>query len=186
MYSDSLGAATNATSGVAISTRAKLGVTNQRVGLDHLELMLKREGRMLLNLMQGGSDENVLVNILTPDEEESIILNLSRTINGKKVIFNDVRTLPVGVYAEPTHDYESLPEEQRETFKAIMDSPNAQLYLQSPGFLKILGLRDWQKISTEMQSIMTQQMQMQQQMASGVPIQKQEAIDQSPTAGLMQ
>lgn len=186
MFSDAMGAPTNATSGIAINSRAKLSMTNQRVGLDHLELMKKREGRMMLNLIQGGYDENIIAQILTPDEEQTVMLNMVRQVNGKKVVFNDIRTLPLDVYVEQTHDYESAPEEQRATLEALLSNQNAQMILQSPGFLKLLGIREWQKISEEMQRVSQQQMQMEQMSQSGAPIPQQQPIDQSVFAGLSQ
>ena len=186
MFSDAMGAPTNATSGVAINSRARLSMTNQRVGLDHLELMKKREGRMILNLIQGSNQENILAQILTEDEKESIILNLSREVNGEKVIFNDVRTLPIGVYVEQTHDYDSSPDEQRAIIESLLSNPNAQMILQSPAFLKLLGIRDWKFISEEMQKINEQNMQMEQMSQSGQQIPDQRMIDQSPFSGMPQ
>jgi len=184
MFSDALGAPSNATSGVAINSRARLSVTNQQIGFDMFELANKREARMMLTLIQGGGDENIMAQILTPDEEETIILNLTREINGKKVLFNDIRTLPLSIYVEQTHDYESGPEEQRATFEALLSNQNAQMILQSPAFLKLLGMRDWKKISEEMQQINQQNQQMEQMANSGTPIPQQGKIDQSSLAGL--
>lgn len=184
MFSDALGAPSNATSGVAINSRARLSVTNQQIGFDIFELANKREAKMMLNLIQGGREENIMAQILTPDEEETIVLNLTREIDGKKVVFNDIRTLPLSIYVEQTHDYESAPEEQRSTFEALLGNQNAQMILQSPGFLKLLGIRDWKKISEEMQRINEQKQQMEQMANSGTPIPEQPNVDQSPLAGL--
>ncbi len=166
MFSDALGAPTNATAGVAINSRAKLSITNQRVGFDHFELMKKREGRIFLDIIQGSGSENIMTPILDEDEKEIVIMNLSREVDGKRVIFNDIRTLPVSIYVEQTHDYESSPEEQRATFETLLANPNAQMIMQSPGILKLLGIRNWEKISSEMDAAAQKKMQM-EQMASG-------------------
>lgn len=185
MFSDAMGAPSNATSGVAINSRARLSVTNQQAGFDVFELANKREARMMLNLIQGGGEENILAQILTPDEEEVVILNLARDIKGEKVIFNDIRTLPLSIYVETTHDVESGPEEQRATVEAIMANQNAQFILQSPAVLKLLGFRDWKKIADEMQQLNQQNQQMEQMAKAGVPIPQQQNVDQSAFSGVI-
>jgi hypothetical protein len=128
--------------------------------------MKKREAQVFLDIIQGAGIENMMAQILDDDEMEIVIMNLTREVDGEKVIFNDIRTLPVGIYVEQTHDYESGPEEQRATFEALLSNPNAQMIMQSPGILKLLGLRNWKKISSEMETAAEKKMQM-EQMASG-------------------
>jgi hypothetical protein len=169
MFSDALGAPTNATAGVAINSRAKLSITNQRVGFDHFELMKKREGQIFLDIIQGSGAENMMAPILDDDEKDIVIMNLSREVDGKKVVFNDIRTLPLSIYVEQTHDYESSPEEQRTTFETLLANPNAQMIMQSPGILKLLGIRNWEKISQEMDAAAQKKMQMEQMAAGNGP-----------------
>lgn len=157
MYGDSLGAPTNATASVSIRGRAINSYRTQIVGFDNLMFMKKRIGRQMLDLLQGSGIENRAVSILDDDEKEVIILNLARTVNGKKVFFNDIRNLPLTIYVEQMHDYESSPEEQRENVQAILGNPNGMSILQSPQLLKLMGQKHWKKIAAEMQSISQQQ-----------------------------
>ena len=166
MYADAMGAPTNATASVSINSRAKLSTTNQGPGFDHFHLMKKREGQIFLDIIQGSGAENMMAPILEDDEKDVIIMNLTREIDGKKVTFNDIRTLPLSIYVEQTHDYESSPEEQRTIFETLLANPNAQMIMQSPGILKLLGIRNWKKISEEMDAAAQKKMQM-EQMASG-------------------
>lgn len=159
MFADALGSPTNATSGVAINSRARLSITNQRIGLDHLELMKKREGRLFLDILQTSNMEGIMGTVIGEEDQDIIIMNLARDINGKKEIFYDIRNLPLSIYVEQTHDYESGPEEQRATLEALLGNPNAQMILQSPALMKLIGLRQWKQISEEMTRISQEKMQ---------------------------
>lgn len=163
VFSDSLGDPTNATSGVAIKQRQIGTAKNFASGFDGNLIVKKREGRMLLDIIQGGDNENLFVQILNDDEHESLVLNLTREIDGKKVIFNDVRTLPVDVYIEQVPDYDSSPEEQQATLEALLSNPQGMMIMQNPELLKLLRFRDWEKIASSMQQIQQRQMQMEQQ-----------------------
>jgi hypothetical protein len=163
LFSDSLGEPTNATSGVAIKQRQIGTSKNLASGFDGNSIVKKREGKMLLNIIQGGDSENLFAQILDDDEAQSLVLNLVREIDGKKVIFNDVRTLPVDVYIEQVPDYDSSPEEQQATLEALLSNPQGMMIMQNPELLKLLRFRDWEKISNSMQQIQQRQMAMEQQ-----------------------
>lgn len=169
MYSDSLGAATNATSGVAIKQRQIGTSKNLAHGFDSFTLVKEREGKVLIDLMQGSGLENVLVNItLDDDEKETFIMNLVRDIKGKKVMFNDIRTLPVDIYVEIVPDYDSSLEEQKATLEALLANPQAPLILQNPYLLKILvGERHADKIASAMGQINQQQNEQQAMLKGG-------------------
>ena len=169
MYSDSLGDATNATSGVAIKQRQKGTSKNLAFGFDAFTLVKEREGRVMMELIQGSGLENILVNIVMDDEEKEVfIMNLVRDINGKKVMFNDIRTLPVDIYVEIVPDYDSSFDEQKATLETLLANPQAPLILQNPYLLKILiGERHADKIAGAMQQL-NQQQNEQQAMARGV------------------
>lgn len=184
MFADALGAPTNATSGVAINSRARLSITNQQLGFDMFDLANKREARMMLNLIQGGAEENIYAQILTPEEEEELVLNLSVVKDGKKMVYNDIRTLPVSIYVETTHDYESAPEEKRAVVEAVLAHQAAQTILQSPSLLELMDVPQGDKIAEEMQKITQQKYQMEQMSNAGTPIPPQQPIDQSPFAGI--
>jgi hypothetical protein len=163
LFSDSLGEPTNATSGVAIKQRQIGTSKNLASGFDGNSLVKKREGKMLLDLIQGGDSENLFVQILDDEETESLVLNLVREIDGEEVIFNDIRTLPLDVYIEHVPDYDSAPEEQQATLEALLANPNAMMILQNPELLKLLRFRHGDKIAGAMQQLQQQQMAMEQQ-----------------------
>jgi hypothetical protein len=163
LFSDSLGEPTNATSGVAIKQRQIGTSKNLASGFDGNSIVKKREGKMLLNIIQGGDSENLFAKILDDDETQSLVLNLVREIDGEKVIFNDVRTLPVDVYIEQVPDYDSSPEEQQATLEALLNNPQGMMIMQNPELLKLLRFRDWEKIANSMQQIQQRQMAMEQQ-----------------------
>jgi hypothetical protein len=159
IYNDALGEPTNATSGIAIQNRQLNSVRNQVFAFDNLRLMKKRQGRMLLNLIQGGGDDYIQAQIMTPDEQEAVTLNMVREVGGKKVVFNDVRTLPLSIYVEEVPDFESSIEEKRASLEALLGNGNAQWIMQSPRIMKLLGFRDWEEIASEMQQVNQQQIQ---------------------------
>ena len=172
MYSDSLGEATNATSGIAIKQRQIGTSKNLAYGFDGSNLVKKREGKMLLDLIQGSGLENILVNVvLDDDEKEVIILNLVKEEkNGKKIILNDIRTLPVDIYIERVPDYDSAPEEQQATLEALLANQQAPLILQNPELLKLLRFRSADKIAAAMQKLNEQQIASQ----NGLPPQSED------------
>ncbi len=168
MYSDSLGEATNATSGVAIKARQIGSSKNLAFGFDAFNLVKKREGKMLIDLMQSSGLENMFVNIvLDNDEKETFVMNLVREVKGKKIIFNDIRTIPVDVFVEIVPDYDSSRDEEKAAFESILMNQRADLILQNPYLIKIFaGDRNADKISEAMQAI-NQQSAEQQMMIKG-------------------
>lgn len=159
VYDDALGKQTNAQSGVAIRERQVNSVKNQIFSFDALRMMKKRQGRMMLSLIQGGGDENIMAEILEEEEKQAMFLNLTREIRGKKVVFNDIRTLPLSLYVEEVPDYESSAEEGQAQLQALLGNANASLIMQSPLFLKRLGIRDYDALAKEMQELSQNQMQ---------------------------
>lgn len=166
MYSDSMGDATNATSGVAIRQRQIGTSKNLAFGFDAFTHVKEREGQVLLDLMQGSALENIMVDIvLDDDERESFIMNLVRESDGH--IFNDIRTIPVDIFIEIVPDYDSSSDEQRELLRELLSNPQAPLIMQNPFLLKMyLGGRNSDKIASAMQQL-NQQQNMQQAMARG-------------------
>jgi hypothetical protein len=168
MYSDSLGQATNATSGVAIKQRQIGTSKNLAAGFDTFSLVKKREGEMLLNLIQNSGLKNILVNVvLDNDEKEELTLNLVREIDGKEIIMNDIRTIPVDIYVERVPDFDSSPEEMQENLQQLLANPQAPLILQNPELLKLLRFRDHDKIATAMQALQQQQNQQEAMLRGG-------------------
>jgi hypothetical protein len=182
MYSDSMGEATNATSGVAIKQR-QLGTSkNFAFGFDAFQFVKEREGKLMIDLMQGGGLENILVNIVMDDDEkETFVMNLVREIDGKQHVFNDIRTLPVDIYIEIVPDYDSSFEEQKATLEALLANQQAPLILQNPYLLKILlGERHADKIAGAMQQLNQQQNEQQAMLKGGggaMPPQQMEAMN---------
>ncbi len=169
MYSDSMGQATNATSGVAIKQRQIGTSKNLAFGFDSFTHVKEREGQVLIDLMQGSGLENILVNIvLDDDEKETFIMNLVREVDGKQHVFNDISTLPVDIYVEIVPDYDSSFDEQRATLETLLANPQAPLILQNPYLLKILlGERHADKIADAMQQLNQQQNEQQAMLKGG-------------------
>lgn len=164
---DMMGVETNATSGVAIKQRQLSSVRNNVFAFDNFADMKEREARFIVALFQGGENENILSQIMSEEEKETIILNLTRIIKGKKVVFNDVRTLPISLEIEEVPDYKSSMEENREALENLLSNPNAMLIMQSPSLMRRLGIRDYEKLSEEMQQTMAKQQEQQQPSSSG-------------------
>ncbi len=169
IHDDMLGMQTNATSGVAQNVRQVNSVRNNVFAFDNFSQMKKRESLFILGMLQSGDDENVAVQILTPEENEVMILNLVRTIGGKKVILNNVRTLPLSLYIEEVPDYKSTFEEQKATFEALLSNAHAHWMMLSPELLRRLGVRDPEKIATEMRQALQEKSQMEQNVAGRNP-----------------
>lgn len=178
---DMMGIPTNATSGVAQRQRQLNSVRNNVFAFDNFADMKERESRFIIALFQGGDNENILSQIMTDEEKETIILNLVRTIKGKKIVFNDVRTLPISLEIEEVPDYKNSLEENREALQNLLSNPNAMLIMQSPSLMRRLGIRDYEKLSEEMQETMAKQQQ-QQQISSGVPQPSAQAQEQQNLA----
>lgn len=157
MYSDSMGEATNATSGIAIQRRQVGTSRNLAFGFDAFRHVKEREGKALLGLMQGSGWDNILVNVVMDDDEkQEFIMNVVREKDGK--ILNDIRTLPVDIYVEIVDDYDSSFEEQRAVLESLLANPQAPLILQNPYLLKImLGGRNADKIAAAMQQLNQEQ-----------------------------
>jgi len=174
VHDDMLGMQTNATSGVAQNVRQVNSVRNNVFAFDNFSQMKKRESLFILGMLQSGDDENVAVQILTPEENETMILNLVRTIKGKtgepeKVILNNVRTLPLSLYIEEVPDYKSTFEEQKATFEALLSNAHAHWMMLSPELLRRLGVRDPEKIATEMRQALQEKSTMEQNVAGRNP-----------------
>jgi hypothetical protein len=162
IHDDMMGIQTNASSGVAQRQRQINSVRNNVFAFDNFADMKERESRFMLSMFQGGGFENIQSQVVTEDQKETIILNLSREINGKKVIFNDVRTLPISLDVEEVPDFKNSMEENREALENLLSNPNAMLIMQSPSLMRRLGIRDYEKLSQEMQETMAKQMQSQE------------------------
>lgn len=183
MYSDSMGEATNATSGVAIKQRQIGTSKNMAFGFDAFTFVKEREGKVFLELLQGSGLENIYINVVMDDDEkQEFIMNLVREVDGKPVMFNDISTLPVDIYVEIVPDYDSSFEEQRATLETLLANPQAPLILQNPYLLKILiGERHADKIASAMQQLNQQQASMEQMPRSGISNQN-EPQELSPTS----
>lgn len=166
IFSDSLGEPTNAQSGVAIQERKAGTAKNLTFNFDALTFVKKREGKVLLDLIQGGGIENIYVEMLDEDEKQSIVLNLTSEVDGEQVVFNDVRTLPLEIYVEPIPDYDSSPEEQQATLEALLANQSAPFILQNPELLKLLRFRNADKIASAMQALQQQQIALENRAAA--------------------
>jgi len=183
MYSDSMGQATNATSGVAIKQRQIGTSKNLAFGFDAFTHVKEREGKIMIDLLQGSGLENILVNIVMDDDEKEIfIMNLVREIDGKQHVFNDIRTIPVDIYVEIVPDYDSSFDEQRATLETLLSNPQAPLILQNPYLLKILlGERHADKIANAMQQLNQQQNEQQAMMKGGAGMPPPDVGSMNPT-----
>jgi hypothetical protein len=191
IHDDMLGIQTNATSGVAQNVRQVNSVRNNVFAFDNFSQMKKRESLFILGMLQSGDDENVAVQILTPEEKETMVLNLVRTINGKtglpeKTILNNVRTLPLSLYIEEVPDYKSTFEEQKATFEALLSNAHAHWMMLSPELLRRLGVRDPEKIATEMRQALQEKSQMEQNVAGRKPQASPQQMPVSPVNPMAQ
>lgn len=180
IYRDSLGDTSNADSGIAIRRRQIASAKNLATGFDSFQYVKQREGKLLMDIMQGGGINNILVNIvLDDDEKQEFIMNLVREEDG--YVFNDIRTLPADIYVEITPDYDSSLEEQREMFMQVMANQQAPLLLQNPYLAKLIAGRDAKKLSEAMASLNQQQNQQQAAMKGGAPVPSPDEPDINPT-----
>lgn len=176
VYNDMLGQQTNATSGVAQRQRQVNSVRNNVFAFDNFANMKKREANFMLSMIQGSGIENVLIQVVSEEEKEIIILNLTRTVKGKKFVFNDVRTLPVSLQIEEVPDFSSSMEETKVALENLLSNPNGMFIMRSPTLMRMLGIRDYEKLAKEMQNSMPQDQQ--QQDLKGLPMPNQSAEQQ--------
>lgn len=185
IYSDSLGDTSNAESGIAIRRRQMASAKNLAFVFDAFNYAKKREGKLLLDLIQGSGLENILVNIVMDDDEkQAFIMNAVRESDGE--IVHDIRTIPADVYVEITPDYESSIEEKRAMFESLIANPQAPLILQNPYFLKLfLGETDAKKMAEAMQQL-NQQQNEQQAIArgGGLPPPSEDSINPTQLGGI--
>jgi hypothetical protein len=158
IYSEQMGEQTNAESGIAIQQRQINSVRNQIFAFDNLRMMKKREGRLLLSMLQSASDTNILTQIVKNGELiNSLVLNRIIEKNGKVMIENDIKELNLDVYVEEVKEFESPAEEQAETLRFLLEHPQGMLLMQSPELMRRFGFRDGEKIAEELMGVMKNQ-----------------------------
>ena len=158
IYSEQMGDQTNAQSGIAIQERQRNSVRNHVFAFDNLRMMKKREGRLLLSMLQSANDTNILAQIVKNGELiESLILNRVIEKNGNLVIENDIKELNLDVYVEEVKEFESPSEEQAETLKFLLEHPQGMFLMQSPELMKRFGFREGEKIAEEIIKALNQQ-----------------------------
>lgn len=163
-YRTSLGDAKSGESGISKQIDQLNSMRSQVPWFDNLKLMKKREGKVLLDLIQGSGTDNMMAHILDEEEEMAVIMNLARTVNGKKVIFNDVRTIPISVYVEETGDHASMSVETQAKLIDLLSNPNAGMFLANEPLMKMaFGARESKEIAQAAQS------QQQNMMMGGMP-----------------
>lgn len=167
IYAEQLGDQTNAESGVAIKERQINSVRNQVFAFDKLRMMKKREGRLLLSMLQSSGDTNILTQIVRNGELiQQLVLNRVIENKGKITIENDIREVDLDIYVEEVKDFESPAEEQAETLTKLLEHPYGVLLMQSTELMRSLGFRDTDKLAQDMMQVLGQQ---QQQMAPASP-----------------
>lgn len=154
IYDDLQGRQTNASSGVAQRQRQLNSIRNSVGLMDNFASMREREGRLILSLIQGSANENLMASIFTQEQKETIVMNLHTVVWGKKVVLNDIRTLPLSLYIEEVPDFNSSFEENRQQLENLLSNPNAPLIMRSRSMMKQLGVRDYEKIAYELEQIM--------------------------------
>ena len=158
IYSEQMGEQTNAESGIAIQQRQINSVRNQIFAFDNLRMMKKREGRLLLSMLQSATDTNILTQIVKNGElVDSLILNRVLEKDGKVIIENDIKDLNLDVYVEEVKEFESPAEEQAETLRFLLEHPQGMLLMQSPELMRRFGFRDGEKIAEELMGVMKNQ-----------------------------
>jgi hypothetical protein len=156
IYSEQIGDQTNAESGIAIQQRQINSVRNQIFAFDNLRMMKKREGRLLLSMLQASSDTNLLTQIIRNGElVESLVLNRVIENKGKLVIENDIRQVDLDVYVEEVKEFESQAEEQAQTLKFLLEHPQGLLLMQSPELMRRFGLKEGDKIAQELTQVLS-------------------------------
>lgn len=161
IYDESLGKETNATSGIAIRERQVNSVKNQIFYFDQVRYFKKRVAKMLLEFIQSSSSLSIETHVLNDDEKETIYLNVAKqTADGKNIMLNDIRTIPLKVYIEEIPDYASPYQEQRSIMEKILSMRDPMFVLQNESLLKVMGLRDAEKIANEFKIAQQGQQQM--------------------------
>ena len=138
---EALGAATNAESGVAIQSRQIANVRNHVDAFETLRLMKKREGRMLLGLMQALSVPNIVQEVID-DKGMAQSVTLNETVPGQDGYRNDIRTTEYDIYVVESGDYEAPAEEQAKNMGFLLQNPNLLPILADEEILRTLGFRN--------------------------------------------
>lgn len=159
VYDESLGRETNAASGVAIQARQIASVKNHVIAFDNLRMMKKREGTMLIGLMQAGFGEKVLVEVVDHDigETKQYILNdpYKDEITGQTVYRNDISTIQLDIFVDEMHDYDAPAQEMADTIEKYLQTPIGQAILQEPDFMRALGVRQADTIARVMSKVLS-------------------------------
>lgn len=157
IYDESVGRETNAVSGVAIQSRQVAGVKNHVRAFDNLRLMKKREGTMLIGLIQAGFGERVLVEVLDRDagQLQQYILNEPYTDEetGKKMYRNDISTIQLDIFVEEMRDYDAPSQEATDTIAKYLQTPEGRALLSEPDFARAIGIRQAETIARVMKKV---------------------------------
>lgn len=148
---DLMGEKTNAVSGVAIKSRQQSSLKNHVAAFDAFKTMKKREGQLLLALIQGQWVNLLESEIIAPEDREAFMsIAVKQDKNGNHFISNDIRTIPLDIYVEETLDVESTFEEERDMLSGLLANPNAPLLMTSVELLKRYGFRNAEQLAQEM------------------------------------
>ena len=148
---DLMGEKTNAVSGIAIKSRQQSSLKNHVAAFDAFKTMKKREGKLLLCLIQGQWVSLLESEIIAPEDREAFLsIAVKQDKNGNHFISNDIRTIPLDIYVEETLDVESTFEEERDMLNGLLANPNAPLLMTSTALLQRYGFRNAEQLAQEM------------------------------------
>jgi hypothetical protein len=148
-----LGFQTNATSAVSQEVRTQNALRKNIFAFDTFRDMKLREAMFFLEMLQSTDNEALYLQVLNEENQQELLLNFQyENFMGQKVDLPNIKHFPLSLYIEEVPDYESMFEEESANMQAILNNPNAQLFLQSPTLLKYYAkVRQPEKIVAEIQ-----------------------------------
>lgn len=154
VFDESLGAETNATSGVAIGRRDAATQRTNAVAFDQLKMYKKNFGRKMMSLIQNMDSEIIAADISgmkdNPLGEDVILLNNTYKVGRKEVKEYDVKTANFDIYVEESPAYDAPPAEAAERLINLLNSPQLlPILASSPELMATLGIRNPEIISSQ-------------------------------------
>ena len=155
VFDESLGAETNATSGIAIARRDGASNKTNSIAFDQFKLYKKRFGRKIMSMIQNMDSEVLVADISglqdNPTGEEAILLNQPYKIGRKEVKEYDVKTANFDIHVEENNAYDAPPQEAAQNLRELLNSPQLLPVLaQAPELLTALGIRNAEALSAQL------------------------------------
>lgn len=157
VFSESIGAPTTATSGVAQQKRIESSNKNFVYGFDNLRRFRNRMGKMMLGMIQAFYTDHMAIDI-SGDSDITQIVEFNKfeeDSNGNTTLVNNLSSGGFNIYIEETPDHTALAEESRALAQQVMMNGQAQFLASAAINETIFGFRPSQaeKIASEVQSL---------------------------------